>query len=82
MRWLTVLRYIAYARRAVLALERIATSLDRQSQIAQLRWERSHPIRASKLTTDFGTMDPVLVAERWRKDREADGEEISLEGEE
>ena len=83
MRWFTWLRYIAYARRAVLALERLALAQESVAQIALERQQRAsalsqpRPLRAADdPVTTFEQLDQEAADELWRRMEQEAGREV------
>jgi hypothetical protein len=78
MNWPTDLRYLAFIKRAVIALESIAASQQQIASLHQSEWDDLHaPLVPRK--SEFGTLDIAEVNRRYQKEREAQMIEIPEE---
>lgn len=76
MKWLTNLRFIVYARRAVIALERIAAAAEKRASVADLVFKSQVIEPRRPRPTEFGSMDTAAISKRYRAEREAAGEPL------
>lgn len=70
MSWFTNLRMLAFARRAVRALESLATSQSTLARIADDDWRKRNAPRLAR-KAEFATLDILEVNKRYRLEQEA-----------